>query len=130
MSGKNSYLQLELGPSLQKVKKPGKLCLESGECGWLVIPKRRNTWYVYLDAGKRKDGKRDIYLGPLAGFQPVPVSLIIRYAGDGKLQVDIPMVPSSPQKLIGTVKSLAVITAYLPGVEKLLNQILVKYKLR
>ena len=76
LSGKNLYLQMELGPNLQRVLRPGKLCTENGNCGWLVIRKRRNQYYVYLDTGKKKAGKRDIYLGPLAGFQPVPVSLI------------------------------------------------------
>lgn len=121
MSGKNLYLTI--GPGLQRLLRPGKVCIESGECGWLVIRKRRNQYYVYLQVGKR-----DIYLGSLAGFQPVPITLLLMLE-DGKLAVDVDPVPTSPGMLVGAAKSLAVIAASLGEVEKLLNQILTKYKL-
>ncbi len=125
LSGKFSYLEVMLGPNLQRVLRPGKLCLEDGQCGWLVIRRRRNQYYVYLQS----EGKRDIYLGALASFQQVPTTLLIRYTGDGKLAADINRIPNTPQELIGVVKSLALIANSLPSVEKLLNQVLTKYKL-
>ncbi len=125
LSGKNSYLVVP-GPRLQRLLRPGRLCTKNGECGWLVIRKRRNAWYVYLDTGQEKE----VYLGPLARFQPAPISLIIRYTGDGKLSVDIDPAPGSPKELIGAAKSLTVIVDLLGQVRKLLNEISRKYKLR
>ena len=130
LSGKFSYLDVELGSNLQKLLKPGRLCLENGSCGWLVIRKRRNQYYVYLDTGKKKAGKRDIYLGPLALFRPAPVSLIIKYTGDGKLVLDISTVPSSPQELLGTVKALAVIMEGMGTVAEKIASIVEKYKIK
>ena len=124
LSGRDSYPEITVGPGLQRLLRPGRLCLENGKCGWLIIRKRRNAWYVYLQSEKQ-----DIYLGPLTGFRPVPISLTIRIE-DGKLLVDVSPIPASPVEVVGAARSLAAIAASLGDVEKLLNQLLSKYKVR
>jgi len=122
LSGKDSYPEITVGPGLQRLLRPGRLCIEGGECGWLVIRKRRNQYYVYLDTGRG-----EVYLGPLARFQPAPTVLLLRL-GDGRLVLDVEPAPKTPRDIIGVVKALALIASSLPRIEKLLSEVLTKYK--
>ena len=61
-------------------------------------------------------------------FQPTPVSLIIRYTGDGKLQVDVDRIPSSPDELLGVVKALAVIIEGMGAVAEKITSVVEKYR--
>ncbi len=116
--------ELVLGPRLQWLHKPGRVCTRDNKlCGWVILRRRRKRQYLYVDVGGR-----EVYLGPADQYPALPVTITIEYAG-GYVTLDIDKRPQNIEELLGTVKSLAEIKEIIPDLERIIDRVLAKYKL-